>query len=101
MRTVAEAEKDHQSFIDGGHLFPGKLAKYATDPPLVDGSQMVDQGEGLLREAALAPMWGRARQPHLRRGLASRAPLYPTLAGDPLDRLARAAVNERLGVFLG
>ena len=37
----------------------------------------------------------------LRRGRPSLAPLHPALAGDPPNRLASAAVDERLGIFLG
>ena len=51
MRAVAQTEKYGQSLINGGHLFSGKLAKDAADPPLVDGSQMVNQGVGFLGEA--------------------------------------------------
>ena len=36
LEPVAKAQEDCQSLINGGHLFPGKLTKYAPDPPLVD-----------------------------------------------------------------
>src|ERR1022692_1903889 len=54
VRVAAEAEQEQQSLSDGGHLFARKFAKHAPDPPLVDGSQLVDQREGLLGETALA-----------------------------------------------
>jgi hypothetical protein len=61
MKPVAQAQEDRQSLIDGSHLFLSKFAKYAPDPPLVDGSQMVDQREGLLGKAALAWREGRIK----------------------------------------
>lgn len=36
MRTVAKAQEDRQSLIDGCHLLSSEFAKYAPDPPLVD-----------------------------------------------------------------
>ena len=36
LEPIAKAQEDCQSLINGGHLFPGKLTKYAPDPPLVD-----------------------------------------------------------------
>jgi hypothetical protein len=59
MKPVAQAEEERQPLIDGSDLFPRKLTEYAPDPPLVDRSQMVDQREGLLGEAALAGRQGR------------------------------------------
>jgi hypothetical protein len=53
MKPVAEAEEDRQPLIDRGDFFPRKFAEHATDPPLVNRSQVVDQREGPLREAAL------------------------------------------------
>jgi len=61
MKPIAKAQVDRQSLIDGSHLFRSKLTKYAPDPPLVDGSQMVDQCEGLSGEAALAGREGRIK----------------------------------------
>ncbi len=78
MKPAAKAQEGRQTLIDGSHLFPGKLAKYAPDPPLVDESQMVDQC-----------------------GPTSLAALHPALAGDPPNRLASAAAEECPGIFLG
>ena len=59
MQLVAKAEEDRQPLIDSGHLFPRKFPEHAPDPPLVDGSQMVNQREGPLGEAAMAGRQGR------------------------------------------
>ena len=62
MKPVGKAQENRQSLIDRSHLFLGKFTKYAPDPPLVNGSQMVDQCKGLLGEAAPAGREGRIKQ---------------------------------------
>ena len=51
---MAEAEEDRQSLIDGSYLFLRKLTENVAVPAFVDGSQLVDQREGLLGETTLA-----------------------------------------------
>jgi hypothetical protein len=62
MKPIAKAQEERQAVIDGSHLFASKLAEYAPDPPLVDGSQMVNQCEGFLGEAAITRHEGRIEQ---------------------------------------
>jgi hypothetical protein len=45
------------------YFFKRKLAEHAPDPPLVNRSAVVDQREGLLREAALDRRRGGYRGP--------------------------------------
>jgi hypothetical protein len=59
MKPIRKAQEGRQSLIDGSNLLLRELTKYATDPPLVDGSQMVDQGERPLGKATLAGRKGR------------------------------------------
>jgi hypothetical protein len=54
----------------GGDFFLRKFTKHAPNPPFIDGSQMVDQREGLSGEAALA--W---RERRIEESLA-RSPSY-------------------------
>src|ERR1017187_3367839 len=54
MKPVANAEEGHQPLIDRRHLWARQLPEHAPDPPLIDGSQMIDQREGLPGESALA-----------------------------------------------
>jgi hypothetical protein len=62
MKPIAKAQKDRQSLINGSHLCLSKLTKHAPDSPIVDGSQMVNQREGFLGEAARAGREGRIEQ---------------------------------------
>src|SRR5205814_1485637 len=54
VEPLAEAEEDGQSVIDCGRLFRSNLAEYTPYPALVYRSQVIDQGKGLLCQAALA-----------------------------------------------
>ena len=54
MKPVSETQENRQPLIDGRDLFTCKLTERAPDSALVDRSQMVDQREGLLGEAAPA-----------------------------------------------
>ena len=125
MKPTAKAEEGCHPLIDASHLFPRQLAEHAPDPPFVNGPQLVGQREGPLGEAALARCEWRIKKPlawspchrhHAhqrkalvaddvriapRRGRASLASLHPALAGNPPNRLASAAVDQGLGIFLG
>jgi hypothetical protein len=59
MKVAINSEEERQPVIDGRDLFTRKLAEHAPDPSLVDGSQMVDEREGLFGEAARAGREGR------------------------------------------
>ena len=56
---ATKTQEQRQPLIDGRDLFPRKVAEYATNPALVDGSEMVDQREGLSGKAA--PAWRQGR----------------------------------------
>jgi hypothetical protein len=59
---VAETEEGRESLIDGGNLSGREAAEDALDAALVDGSQLVDQSEGPLGEAARAGSKGRIKE---------------------------------------
>lgn len=44
-KPVFEAEKGRQALIDGKDLTGRQFAEHAADPPLVDGSKVIDQRE--------------------------------------------------------
>src|ERR1017187_10685923 len=54
MKPFANAEEGRQPLIDRRHLWACQLSEHAPDPALIDGSQMIDQREGLPGESALA-----------------------------------------------
>src|ERR1035438_1827860 len=56
---ATKTQEQRQSLIDGCDLFARKVAEYATNPAFVDGSEMVDQREGLSGKAA--PAWRQGR----------------------------------------
>src|ERR1035437_2801137 len=56
---ATKTQEQRQSLIDGCDLFARKVTEYAANPALVDGSEMVDQREGPLGEAA--PAWRQGR----------------------------------------
>src|SRR5260370_21762549 len=60
---AANAEEEREALIDGSDLFPLKLTEHAADPPLVDRSQMIDQREGLLGQAATTGREGWIEEP--------------------------------------
>jgi hypothetical protein len=44
-KPVFEAEKDRQPLIDRKDLAGRQFAEHAADPPLVDGSKLIDERE--------------------------------------------------------
>jgi hypothetical protein len=54
MQRVAEAEENCQPFIHRSDLGARKFAEHTPDPPLIDGSKMIDKREMILREAGLS-----------------------------------------------
>jgi len=89
VEPATEAKEGCQPLIDGGHLFRRQLAKHAPDPPLVDGSQLVDRREGLLGETALARREGRIKESVAR----SPANEPKALVGDDIRALLSAIAS--------
>jgi len=67
VKPFAKPQESRKSLIDGNHLLRLKHAKDAPHPPLVDRAQVVNQCEGLLRQAACAGREGRIQQTLARR----------------------------------
>jgi hypothetical protein len=87
-QPISKSQEDRQFLIDGCHLFPSEFAKYAPDPPLIDGSQMVNRRGGLFDEAG-GLCKDRRSSSRLRRTLFSK--YDHTAVVEPLPRLLSAA----------
>jgi hypothetical protein len=61
--TFGETQEEGQPLVDRVYLRPRKLSEHPADPPLVDRSQMIDQGAGRLGESARAGLECRVEGP--------------------------------------
>jgi hypothetical protein len=63
---AAKTEEEREPFVDSEDFFAPKLAEHVPNSPLIERSQMVDQGEGRFDQAAAAWRKGRIKDPRAR-----------------------------------
>ena len=57
---LTKPKEERQTAIDSRRFFRRKDAEHPPDPPLIERSEMVNQGEGFLGESTVAP-WAKLR----------------------------------------